>query len=259
MLMGERLVDADVVVTPAEVGGCTRFYACARAAGDGIHVDVIVEHQVAGQRQQCQLDGSCKAAGIGYVLALADGTTVQLGESVDERIVIGLQAVIHGKVYHFQALGQGVGLHELAGIAVSGAEKQHIDGVQWQLVGENHIGFTNQALMHGAQLVAGVAGTVYKNNLGIRMPQQDTYKFTGRVTGSTYYTYFYHLSSGIISAQIRYANRPMHPAKNNITKMMRIIVTSISKYSAKPAHTPKIFLSFVERRSFLTSDIVLKL
>ena len=26
MLMGERLVDADIVVTPAEVGGCTRFY-----------------------------------------------------------------------------------------------------------------------------------------------------------------------------------------------------------------------------------------
>ena len=74
MLMGERLVDADVVVTPAEVGGCTRFYACARAACDGIHVDVIVEHQVAGKRQQCQLDGCCKTTGIGYILALADGT-----------------------------------------------------------------------------------------------------------------------------------------------------------------------------------------
>lgn len=203
MLMGERLVDADVVVTPAEVCGCTRFYACARAACDGIHVNVIIEHQVAGQRQQCQLDSSGKATGIGYVLALAYGAAVQLGQSVYERIVFGLQTVIHGEVYHLQALGQGVGLHELAGIAVSGAEKQHIDGIQRQLIGENHIGLTHQALMHGAQLVAGVAGTVYKNDLGIGMSQQDTYKFTGSITGSSYDSYFYHFCSGITSAQIR--------------------------------------------------------
>ena len=79
MLMRERLVDADVVVAPAEVCGCTGLYACACAAGDGIHVDVIVEHQVAGQRQQCKLDCCCKATWIGYILALTDSTAVKLG------------------------------------------------------------------------------------------------------------------------------------------------------------------------------------
>ena len=53
------------------------------------------------------------------------------------------------------------------------------------------------------QLIAGVAGTVYKNNLGIGMPQQDTYKFTGGITGTSYYSYFYHFFSGITRAQIR--------------------------------------------------------
>ena len=203
MLMGERLVDADIVVTPAEVGGCARFYACACAAGDGINVDVIVEHQVAGQRQQCQLDGSGKAAGVGYVLALADGTAVQLGQSVYERIVIGLQAVIHGEVYHLQALGQGVGLHELAGIAVSGAEEQHVNGIKGQLVSENHIGLTNQSLMYRTQFVAGIARAVHEHNLGIGMTQKYAYKFAGSVTGTSYYSYFNHFCSGMINAQIR--------------------------------------------------------
>ena len=203
MLVSERLVDADVVVAPAEVCGCTGLYTCARTACDGIHIDVIIEHQVAGQRQQCQLDGCGKATGIGYILALADGTAVELGESVYERIVFGLQTVIHGEVYHLQTLGQGVGLHELAGVAVSGAEKQHIDGIQRQLVGESHIGLTNQSLMHGTQFVARIAGTVHEHNLCVGMSQQNTDKLTGRITGTTYYSYFYHLSSGITNAQMR--------------------------------------------------------
>ena len=88
VLVRERLVDADVVVTPAEVRGCTRLYACTGTAGDGIHVDVIIEHQVTCQRQQCQLDGCGKTARVSHVLALADGTAVKLRQTIDERIVL---------------------------------------------------------------------------------------------------------------------------------------------------------------------------
>ena len=48
VLVGESLVDADVVVAPAEVARRARFHACSRAAGDGVHRDVAVEQEVFG-------------------------------------------------------------------------------------------------------------------------------------------------------------------------------------------------------------------
>jgi hypothetical protein len=49
-------------------------------------------------------------------------------------------------------------------------------------------------------------------------------------------------ASGIMSAAIRYARTP-NPAKTTSSaRIRRMMVASISKYSARPPHTPKIFL-----------------
>ena len=202
MLVSERLVYAYVVVSPAEMGCCTRLYTRTRTAGDGIHIDVIVQHQVACQRQKRQLDSGGKATGVSHILALADGATVQLGQSVYERVVLRFQAVIHGEVYHLKALGQGVGLHELAGVTVSCAEEEHIDSVKRQLVGKGHIGLTYQTLVNRAELVTGVAGTVYEHYLRIGMTQKNADELSCRITGTSYYSDFNHCS-GITSAQMR--------------------------------------------------------
>ena len=95
MLMRERLVYAYVVVAPAEMGCSTGLYTCACAACNGIDIDVIIKHQVACKRKQCQLYCCSKTARISYILALADGTAVQFRQTVYERIVLSLQTVVH--------------------------------------------------------------------------------------------------------------------------------------------------------------------
>ena len=81
---------------------------------------------------------------------------------------------------------------------MGGAEEQHINSVQGQLISESHISLTYQTLMYCAQLIACIAGTVYKHNLCIRMPQQDTYQFTGSITCTSYYSNFNHILSFLI-------------------------------------------------------------
>ena len=57
--------------------------------------------------------------------------------------------------------------------------------------------------MHGTQLVTGITGAVHEHDLCIGMSQQNSDELTCRITGTTYYSYFNHLSSGITNAQIR--------------------------------------------------------
>ena len=54
--------------------------------------------------------------------------------------------------------------------------------------------------------------------------------------------YFYDFE-GSIKAAIRYAKSPVPRHRIEIAQMSLITVESVSKYSAIPPHTPKIFLS----------------
>ena len=137
MLMAERLVDAHVVVTPAEVTGCTRLHACTGTTGNGIDHDIVIEQQVLCQWQQAQLDTSSEATRIGHVLALADGATVQFRQTVDEVVVVALDTVVHAEVDNLQVFRHIVAFHELLGIAVSCTEEEDIDFVQRKLVGKH--------------------------------------------------------------------------------------------------------------------------
>ena len=136
VLVLESLVDAYVIVAPAEVAGCTRLYACARAAGDGIHHDVIVQHQVLGKREQSQLDAGGKTTRIGNVLRLAGGAAVQFRQAVDEVVLGRGDAVIHREVDDSQLFGYVVAFQELLRVTVCGAEEEYVDFVQRKLVGE---------------------------------------------------------------------------------------------------------------------------
>ena len=62
VLVLESLVHTQVVVAPAEVARSSRLDACTSAAGDGIHHNIAVQHQMLGKRKQAQLDAGGEAA-----------------------------------------------------------------------------------------------------------------------------------------------------------------------------------------------------
>ena len=105
----------------------TRFHSGTRTSGDGIHHDVIIQHQVLGERQQPQLYAGGKAARIGYMLCLAGGAAVQFRQAVNEVVVRRGYAVVHGEVDDSQLLGHVVAFEEFSRVAMCRTEKQHVD------------------------------------------------------------------------------------------------------------------------------------
>ena len=136
VLVLESLVHTQVVVAPAEVARSSRLDARTCAAGDGIHHNIAVQHQMLGKRKQAQLDAGGEAAGVGNMLCRAGGTAVQLGKAVDEVMVVALDAIVHGEVDYLQVFRYVVAFHEFSGVAMRRAEEKHIDFVQRKFVGK---------------------------------------------------------------------------------------------------------------------------
>ena len=157
VLVFEGFIDTQVVVAPTEVARGSRLHARAGAAGDGVHQDVAVQHQVFGKRKQAQLDAGGEATGICHVFRLAGGAAVQFRQTVDEIVVGRSDAVIHGEVNDSQLFGHVVALQELLRVAVGGAEEEHVNLVQGKLVGEYQIRFAVQSFVYVGNLVAGIA------------------------------------------------------------------------------------------------------
>ena len=194
VLVLECLVDAQVVVAPAEVARRTRLHARPGAARDGVHHDIAVQHQVLGQGQQAQLYAGGEAARIGHVLRLAGGAAVQLRQAVDEVVALGLEAVVHGEIYNLQPFGDVVALHELARVAVGGAEEEAVHLVQRQLVGEAQVGLAIEALVDVGHTVSGITAAVDEDNLCLRVVDEQADEFAGSVARAAYDSYLYHIN-----------------------------------------------------------------
>ncbi len=83
MLVLESFVDAHVVVAPAEVARGARFHTGAGTSGNGVHHDIIVQHQMFGERQQGKLYAGGEATGVGYVHCSGYRAAVQFGQAVN--------------------------------------------------------------------------------------------------------------------------------------------------------------------------------
>ena len=83
-------------------------------------------------------------------------------------------------------------LQELLTLAVTEAEEDDIHLVEWHFRGEAEIRLAQQALMHLADGIAGIRLAVGKDDLRLRVSQQDSYQFAARITGRAKYSYFYH-------------------------------------------------------------------
>ena len=82
-------------------------------------------------------------------------------------------------------LRYGVFLKELLTLAVSEAEEYHINLIKGHLVGELQIGFTDEAFMYIADEIAGITLRVCKDNLCLRMVQQQTNQFSACIACCT--------------------------------------------------------------------------
>ena len=106
------------------------------------------------------------------MLCVADTASVQFGQAVDEIVFRAFDAVVHTEIDDLHVFGYGMTLHELLRIAVSGTEEKEVDLVQRQFICKYQICFAIQSAMYVRDLVAGIARTVHKCNLGVRMIQQ---------------------------------------------------------------------------------------
>ena len=136
MLVLEWLVDAYVIVSPTEMRGCLWLHAGTGTACDSVNRDVALEKVLLCQWQESQLNTGRETAWVGYVTALACVAAVQLGQAVDEIVVVALYAVIHREVNDLELLGQVMAVKELACVAVRGAEEEKVYLLERHLVGE---------------------------------------------------------------------------------------------------------------------------
>ena len=195
VLVRERLVDRDVVIPPAEMGGRRRLDACACRTGDGVHVQVRIQHQMLGQGQDPQLDAGGETAGVRDVAGVADAAPVQFGQAVNEIVFGAFDPVVHAEVDDLHVFGHAVALHELLRVAVGGTEEEEVDLVQRQFVGEHQIRLAVQSAVHIGDLVAGIARAVDKCNLRVRMVQEQADQFACRVSCTSYNPDLDHISS----------------------------------------------------------------
>ena len=71
MLVGEQLVNGDIVIPPAEMGGLSWFFPCSGRTCDCGYMDLINDESGIGKRKKCKLDCRGKASRIGNVMSLA--------------------------------------------------------------------------------------------------------------------------------------------------------------------------------------------
>ena len=83
MAMPERLIDADVAVSPAEMRRIGRFDACARRAGDGIHCHITrkqIKNEKGTHIKKYNMEPIVTQIGNGY----SSYTTYKLSDYTDE-------------------------------------------------------------------------------------------------------------------------------------------------------------------------------
>lgn len=198
VLVGEGLVDAQVVVAPREVCGGTGLLTGTRRARDGIHADGTAEQTHLCRRQQRQLDARGKAAGVGQVARLTDLGAVDLGQTVDEVVALAGQcqrvapdAEVLRQVDDLDMRRHGVLAEKGLALPVTKAEEKHVYGVKGHRVCEAQRRVADEPFMDVGNEVAGIALTVGKDDVGLGVVQQQAEELTARVARCTKNAYFH--------------------------------------------------------------------
>ena len=176
------------------MGGGRRLDARAGGTGDRLYVDIFLQQAGPRQRQQGQLQGRRKTAGVGHFPGRGNPVPVQFREPV--HITVRFVPEILGQVYYLEPLRAGMRLPELPALAVSRTKEQHVYPFQVHLVRKHQVRVSHQAgvmLRHG---FSRLALRMDPGDTGLRMVHQKPYQLTGRITGAAYDSRADHASPG---------------------------------------------------------------
>lgn len=191
MLMGEWLVDRQIVVAPAEVGCGSGLHTGTGASGHGGDAYLAVGEQSGSrQREQRELQGGGEATGIGHGVGPGYEVAVHLGQTVD--VALAAVAVILGEIYYLQSGRTCMTLPEFPALAMGRAEEEDVDILKGMGVGESEPGVAEQVGMYGRHRLPGMAGGVHEGYLYTGMVYEKAQEFAGCITGASYYSYFLH-------------------------------------------------------------------
>ena len=153
VLVLERLVDAQVVVAPREVGRGPWLLTSACRTCDGIDGYIFFQQIEIGSRQQGHLNASSETAWISDMLGFLDVLLVNLGQTVNI-VVIALDSEVLCQVDNLDVSRDGVLFEECLALAMSETEEYDIHLIKRHLVGKLQVCVTNQAFVDIADKVA---------------------------------------------------------------------------------------------------------
>jgi hypothetical protein len=94
-------------------------------------MNIGIEKLVLGEGDKGELDGSSKAAGVGYVHCLAYFIPIQFRKAVDEIMRIAFCPEVGGEVDNAKVVGEGRSFfEEFPALAVGGAKEEDVDIIQ---------------------------------------------------------------------------------------------------------------------------------
>ena len=169
MLMTESLVNAHIVVSPAEMCRSTRLYTRTRASGYGIDSDICLKQSGFGQRQQAKLYTSGKTSGISHMSRLSDGLTVQFRQTVNVIVTRRSQTEILCQINDLHMSRNFMLTQKFFALAMTKTEEYHIHLIQRQLISKGQISITVQSFVYISNLITGIARTVDEYDLSLRM------------------------------------------------------------------------------------------
>ena len=120
MLVGEGLIDGDIVIAPGIVGGGTWLLTCASAAGDAVDMDISAQDASLECRQQGKLDAGGKSAWIGQMVSLTYCFTMCLWQAI-YKIMLSGNTEILSEVYYLNVGGNGMLPEECLALAMAEA------------------------------------------------------------------------------------------------------------------------------------------
>ena len=97
MLMTEKLIDREVVITPREMGCCSRLLTCSSRTCDSINSNITSQETCLCKWKKTFLNASSKATWVSQMLALGNLLAMSLRQAI-YIVVVALYAEVLSKV-----------------------------------------------------------------------------------------------------------------------------------------------------------------